>query len=140
MSNLIFILLVLAAFAVTIGAFIWAVRWLYFGFKAQQFIKEADDRHHLVYTIKTVSGRGQARRDFEALVDEAVRSKNGYINNRDTAETLLGYVEFAVQMAVADEQPDAEAATSWGEGVKEKLQPMLSKPRINEKRRKALAE
>jgi hypothetical protein len=125
-----YFLLVLTTLAVAVGAFVWAVRWLYFGFRFRQFTKQTEELHHLAYLAETEESRRQARRKFGELVEAAVKSKNGHINNRNTAKVLKGYIDYAVYISAAGEQSDAGEIASWGERVTEILQPMFYRPNI----------
>lgn len=110
--------------------FFWAKRRLIWGWKAKKFILEADDVHSKAYTAESEDERRKQRERFEQMATEAIKSKNVYINSRDVAETLLGYVKFTVMMAVEGKASDAGEASSWGDRVTELLQPMLYKGRI----------
>lgn len=130
MSDLNFILLTLAVFGVAIYALFWVARRFKYGGASKRFIEKAEDFHGRAFAAKTEEGRNEARDNFEALVEEGVNSSNSLINNRDTAERLKRFIDFTLDMAVADEQRDIDKARSWGERCTEKLQPMYYKARI----------
>lgn len=130
MTDTTWVLIFLAGLAAAVGVLIWAARQIAKGKAAQRFVEETEELHGGAYTAESEEDRRAARARFEELVVEAANSKNPYMNNRDIAEMLKGFVDTAALMAEAARQTDAAEAASWRDRVTEKLQPMYYRGRI----------
>jgi hypothetical protein len=128
------ILIIIVAVIFIAPVVIWPVRWILNAKAYEKFIGEAGELHALAFAGKTEDIRRDARARFKALVERAVKSRNFYINNRDVAELLQSHVDSVIEGAAADRQADEQEARSWGEQMKELIQPMLQNPRNRERK------